>query len=208
MNSQKTKEHDIRHTVDNGNAIAYVNGVAGTLNKADIDTLVAATVGLEEGSVYVETGTYLGCSALAVALHNPKLLVYCHDIWVTDWEDLSADGKPPPTVQDYFYKFYNSVIENNLRQSMIPVRGDSKYTLGIHTEKSIDVAFIDGDHSYLGCLADLNTILPKMKPHSTILSHDCNEGSGCLEAVKVFCQNNQLIFRIIPNSCGMAEIKI
>lgn len=199
---------DIQYTVENGNAIAWVNGVAGTLNKSDIDALIAATTGLGENSIYVETGTYLGCSALAVAMHNPEILIYCHDIWVTDWSDLSVDGMPPPLVQDYFHKFYHSVIENNLRRSMIPIRGDSKYTLGIHLENTIDVAFIDGDHSYLGCLSDLNTILPKMKPHSIILAHDCHEGGGCLEAVKTFCHDNQFSYHIISNSCGMAQIKI
>ena len=98
--------------------------------------------------------------------------MWCHDLWVTDWNELK--GTPPPEVSNYFYEFYNNVKNNKLENRIIPIRGNSAYTLGIHSDNSIDLAFIDGDHSYEGCFADLKAIWPKMKSGSVVLIHDCN----------------------------------
>jgi predicted O-methyltransferase YrrM len=197
---------DVRIVVENGIAYTYVNGVPGTLNYYDTIALLATTQKLTAKDKYVETGSYLGCSALLVALHS-KALVYAHDIWVTDWSEIQG-SQPPPKINDYFLKFYAAVEKNKCQRRIIPIRGDSKYTLHIHQNDSISVAFIDGDHSYLGVLNDLVTILPKMKQQSTILLHDCLEGSKTLEAVLYFCQQFKLTPERIENSHGMLRILI
>ena len=38
----------------------------------------------------------------------------------------------------------------------------------------IDLLFIDGDHSYAACSADLRNYLPKLKPNGLLLFHDFN----------------------------------
>ena len=156
---------------------------------------------LGPGSRYVETGSYLGCSSLIIALHS-NATVWAHDVWVSDWSELK--GGPPPEVKDYLYEFYKNVKENNLENRIIPIRGDSAYTLGIHDDDSIDLAFIDGDHSYEGCLKDIRTIFPKMKKTGVILLHDCTPDSETLRALKDFTDD----YEILPGTCGMARIVV
>lgn len=195
----------INNFVENGIAYTSVNGTRGTLNPYDARALIAHASCLGPDDKYIETGSYLGCSSLLVALHS-NATVWAHDIWVTDWSELK--GCPPPEVQDYFYEFYSSVKKNNLTRRIIPVRGNSVYTLGIHDDNSIDLAFVDGDHSYSGCLEDLKNVLPKMKKTGTILIHDCVPNSEPLAAVNDFARDKGLAFSIIPGTWGMARITL
>jgi predicted O-methyltransferase YrrM len=193
----------IEYTVENGIAFTIVNGTRGTLNKRDSETLIECAKALGPNSRYIETGSYLGCSALLVSMHtDPTTTVWSHDIWVTDWNELK--GEPPPEVSNYFYEFYDMVKKNSMINKIIPIRGNSVYTLGIHDDKSVHLAFIDGDHTYEGCMGDLKAVLPKMAPGSTILVHDAVPGSEPLKAV----ENFGLEFTIVPGSWGMAKILI
>jgi hypothetical protein len=189
---------------ENGCAITIFKGVRGTLNKTDVDTLIKYASALPKNSKYLETGSYLGCSALIVATYSPAI-VYAHDIWVTDWSKLK--GGPPPRVDDYFYKFYSMVLTNNLEQRIIPIRGSSPYTTGIHKDESIDMCFIDGDHSYEGCYSDLQMVYPKVKQGGIFLVHDCYENTDTRKAVYDFTFEHDICFDIINGSCGMIIFK-
>lgn len=195
----------IEHSIENGIAYTFINGTRGTLNHVDALTILDASTRMPDGGVYLETGSYLGCSALIAALHS-TCTVYAHDIWVTDWSELR--GAPPPEVKDYFYEFYATVKSNQMVGRIIPIRGNSAYTVGIHDNFSVDLAFVDGDHSYQGCLDDLNAVFPKMRLISEILIHDCIVESEPLAAVFDFCSKNDLEFNVIPSSWGMAHIKL
>ena len=74
---------------ENGIAFTSVNGVRGILRKADADTLIEHAKNLKPDAKYIETGSYLGCSALLVALHS-NATVWAHDIWVSDWSELKG----------------------------------------------------------------------------------------------------------------------
>jgi predicted O-methyltransferase YrrM len=193
---------ELDFTVENGIAFTIFKGVRGTLNMNDAKALVQHASNLTDGSKYVETGSYLGCSSILIACHS-NATVYAHDIWVSNWDELK--GSPPPEIKDYFYEFYKNVSRNGLQNRIIPIRGNSVYTLGIHEYESIDLAFIDGDHSYEGCLKDLQMVHPRMKKNSTILIHDCYPGSETLRAVHDFTSGN---FEQIPGTCGMVRIKL
>lgn len=195
----------MEHGIHEGVAYTKIKGVHGTLNQYDACALLEHARALPNEGRYIETGSYLGCSALIIALHS-NALVWAHDLWTTDWSELR--GAPPPEVQDYFYVFYSGVKANKLENRIIPIRGKSAYTVGIHDSTSIDLAFVDGDHSYNGCLADLEAIYPKMKPGSTILVHDCVPLSEPLAAVVEFCDEKNLTFFILPGTYGMAKIKL
>jgi hypothetical protein len=135
--------------------------------------------------IYVETGSYLGCSSLFMSQYlSSNVYIYAHDIWVDtldEWKKLKENSSaPPPLKSNYFYEFYNYIKRNSLEKQVIPIRGKSSYTLGIHDENSVDFAFIDGDHSYEGCLADLRVIWPKMKRQIPISSSSSNNNGELL----------------------------
>lgn len=193
---------EIRFEVDeNGIAYTYINGIKGTLNYYDTKTLIHEIV-QKDPSVYVETGSYLGCSSVIAALHS-NALVYAHDLWVQDFDTLDVSSAPPPEVENYFKQFYTNVKSQNLQNRIIPIRGDSKFTLNaVHDDESIDFAFIDGDHSEDGIYGDLITIFPKMKVGGVILCHDCVEGTETYKGLLKFTKD----FESIPNTCGMVKI--
>ena len=127
----------VRTEVVDGTAFTYVNGVRGTLNAEDARVLVERACTLPRGARYAETGSYLGCSALLIALHAPAATVWAHDLWVRDWSELPTASEPPPSSSDYFFKFYGAVRANGLENRVIPVRGESAWTLGIHAAQSV-----------------------------------------------------------------------
>ena len=112
-------------------------------------------------------------------------------MWMEDMTQLPIDGGPPPKVENHLYEFYDNVKKNKLDRVIIPIRGNSSYTIGIHDDSSIDLAFVDGDHSYDGVTKDLEAILPKMKSKSVILCHDCHGENDVTKAVRAFCIKNQ-----------------
>ena len=150
----------------------------------------------EKKFLYAETGSFLGCSSILMAsVLPPESLVYAHDLWVdtSQGETLSEAGLPPKMVDDYFYIFYDNIRKRGLEKTVIPVRGNSSYTVGIHQPESIDFGFIDGDHSYQGALNDLRNIYPLIKPGGILLVHDVIQTlsyqNSVAEAVFEFCKN-------------------
>ena len=186
---------DVKHDVIDGIAYTWVNDVKGTLREMDYQILKNLAMSIPRNGIYVETGSYLGCSALTVALNSRAgVRVYAHDIWVQDMSELHTDGAPPPKEDDYFYKFYKGVKDNKLTDTIIPIRGDSVWSLGIHDDDSIDAAFIDGDHSYEGALGDLQAVWPKLKNGATVVIHDTNM-EPVMKALKEFATEKELDLR-------------
>lgn len=73
-----------------------------------------------------------------------------------------------------------------------------------------DILFIDGDHSYEGCKADITMWSPYMQPGSIIFFHDCDITSpGVVQAATEFALsiNRELI--VSPEQrCSMARIEL
>ena len=51
------------------------------------------------------------------------------------------------------------------------------------TGGKIDLAFIDGDHSYNGCLNDFKAVYPLLSPTGIVVFHDTQRIEGCREFV-------------------------
>lgn len=186
----------INFEVDDGMTFTVINGkIKGLLNVNDTKVLMEHFKNLNEKSKYVETGSYLGCSAILAALNSNNVsIIYCHDLW------------PENTTDDYFHVFYRNVSELNLEKTIIPIRGNTHYTLGIHEDKSIDLAFIDGDYSYDGCYKNLEKIFPKMKDDGIILCHNYIDGSDVSRAVTDF--SNIKGFKHLDGFVGSSIMKI
>lgn len=194
--------------VVDGIAFTFVNGVKGLLNQNDAAVIRKHALELPVNGKYVETGTYLGCSALLVALHS-KATVWAHDIWAEQWENnKDASEKECIKTDNFFYEFYKGVKKNNLQNRVIPIRGDSAYTVGIHDPESIDLAFIDGDHTYEGALKDFRNVYPLMKKGGIILAHDCQPNSPPRAAITKFASENNLTFEVYPYTTGLARIVV
>ena len=152
-----------------------------------------------EGGVYVETGSYKGLSATIVSEamgENSK--IYCHDLWVDekDWDKVLKGSTPPPKTSNIFQTFKDNMKKNNFDDRVIPMRGDSKETLHQHKDNSVDLCFIDGDHSVEGCYSDISILYDKLKHGGVMLGHDCETGSEVEKAVKKFCNENGIEYSV------------
>lgn len=179
---------------EKGYSFARFMGVRGYLNKHDCDQLIAHAKALPENAHYAETGTFLGCSAHIIA-HYSSATVWAHDIWSID-----EDENPSEFPSECFFKFYESIKQNRFENRIIPIAGNSLKTIKIHDDESLDLAFVDGDHSYDGALGDFRNVFPKMKNGAVILAHDYSPGSECFRAMTDFAREKNHLFQVLPGT--------
>jgi predicted O-methyltransferase YrrM len=199
-------EDGIEYEVKDGIALTKINGVTALLNFGDVQVLKHHAKNLGPNAKYVETGSYLGGSTMIISKFSAATL-WAHDIWLEPHPDLKDAGPAGPN-EHMFYRFYDVVKSNNLQNRVIPIRGDSAYTLGIHDPESIDLAFVDGDHTYEGALKDFRMIYPRMKKGGIILAHDCVPASPALHAIETFATENGLRIELFPHTTGLARVII
>jgi predicted O-methyltransferase YrrM len=58
--------------------------------------------------------------------------------------------------------------------------------------ENIDLLFVDGDHSYQGCLNDLLQWYPKVVPGGHVVLHDCYFGNAVQDAVLAFAAEHEV----------------
>lgn len=81
----------------------------------------------------------------------------------------------------------------------------------VKLDKKVDVIFIDGDHSYEGCKADIDNWYPQMAESGVMLFHDCDESSpGVVKAVEEFVEKNKFkdVYYHPEQRCSMARIRL
>ena len=66
--------------------------------------------------------------------------------------------------------FYNSTIKEKYGDRLIPIQGNS--SLVVDQIPSVDLVFIDGDHSYNGCSADIRAYRHKVNKNGLLSGHD------------------------------------
>lgn len=155
----------------------------GAFSTLDMAVLVPEVEKLKPGQVYLEIGVDKGKS-LSVARMVAKEGV---EVW-------GVDLREDPKVEGTSF-----------------IRGDSKDVAKLNWEKKIDVLFIDGDHSYEGCKADIDSWYPHMAEHGVMLFHDCDETSpGVVRAVHEFVDSHPItdFFESPEQRCSMARIRL
>jgi hypothetical protein len=149
--------------------------VKGALNYNDALTLkaVAENLCIPSGRLrYAEIGSYLGLSATIIANACENSIIYAHDIFPTRAEELPDESHPPWNSDNMLVNFWEGVKRNKLEGRIIPMRGRSEETVEIHDDGSLDMVFVDGDHSYEGALADFRRMWKKLRMGGVMVAHD------------------------------------
>lgn len=123
----------------------------------------------------LEIGSYIGASACcfgAALKDTGSGKVICIDTWNND---AMTEGN-----RDTWQKFQCNTA--SYKEQIVPVRG---FSIDVVAEvaacvKSLDLLFIDGDHSYEGVKADWEAYKHFLRPSSIVVFHD----SGWAEGVK------------------------
>ncbi len=121
-----------------------------------------------EGKVICEIGSFLGVSTEAFALFGP-LKIYAIDIWGMDenYKDLYANRKEGWADTESIFR------ERMKKYPNIEIIKDfSLNAVKNFDDESLDMVYIDGDHSYEAVKEDITAWLPKVKREGYICGHD------------------------------------
>jgi predicted O-methyltransferase YrrM len=130
---------------------------------------------LKRGDSIVEIGSYVGASScfLAAAASDRGSKVYCVDTWKND--GMTEGPKDTYSAFRANTKRYHEVI--------VPLRMKSEEAES-EFRASVDLLFLDGDHSYEAVSADLRAWLPKMKAYAWLVLHDSGWAEGVQRAIR------------------------
>lgn len=119
----------------------------------------------------VEIGTFRGASALVMAANAPKATVYTLDLP----SDTESPCLPRNRIDDEVIAERRDTILFEGRPEaarIVPMWGDSATFDFDAVGHDIDLAFIDGSHSYEYVRNDTEKILSRLRPGAVVLWHD------------------------------------
>ena len=138
-----------------------------------------------------EIGVFHGRMSAAL-LSRKDLSLVMVDSWAGEGADYIGEGDFHAKLsQDQQDSCYKTTLQNVAfaggRATII--RKPSLQAAAYIEDNSLDFVFIDADHSYEGCKADIQAWLPKLKPGGLLSGHDYDhpELPGVKQAVDEFC---------------------
>jgi uncharacterized Rossmann fold enzyme len=129
----------------------------------------------KENPVGAEIGVFAGELSRRL-LTREDLTLYLVDSWTAQHKpQYAASGDFHATLtqeqQERYYRITHQMIYFAGPRAKI-LRKDSSDAAKEIPDKSLDFVFIDADHSYEGCKADIEAWAPKIKPGGFISGHD------------------------------------
>ena len=129
-------------------------------NRAKLAELIVA----HNIKTVVEVGSFLGLSAVWFAQRVEH--VYCVDTWFEgatyeSENNLLGTLRRWDLPRDFFPLYRDNVLRSGLWHKITPVKGHARYVGG--EVPVCDLAYIDGDHSYIGCKSDIEVYHDKAR---------------------------------------------
>lgn len=138
--------------------------------------------------IYVEVGVWKGhsLSFLAQELKPRKgeVEIYGVDLFEETYKWDNSDQQDLRKQVPYIYDIYNRVLEAaEVRDDIIDLKGLSWEMADKFEDGSVDMVFIDADHSYESVAKDISAWLPKIRKGGIISGHDYDNPCGVKQAV-------------------------
>jgi predicted O-methyltransferase YrrM len=112
----------------------------------------------------VELGSFAGVSSELFAIHCETL--YCIDRWEPYWEIKQTERMQTAEQRfDNMTKNYTNIVK---------MKSDSLDAVKNFEDESIDLIYIDSDHSSAQVDKEIRAWMPKVKPTGLIAGHDIN----------------------------------
>lgn len=162
---------------------------------------------LGDNPVGVEVGVFAGQLSM-ILLQKPDLKLYMVDSWAISEPDSdyakSGDFHSSLTqAQQDEYCEYTKSITSQFGERANVIRKTSIKAAKDIPDHSLDFVFIDADHSYNGCKADIQAWLPKVKKGGLLSGHDYENTSypcfGVEKAVDEFAAAHGYIVELGDN---------
>lgn len=144
-----------------------------------------------------EIGVYEGGNFLQMIAHNPKLAVAV-DSWIDDHVSSRNESHLSQEVLDKQYLDFKQLMSDKPFVQII--RDYSTNAAEYFPDNYFDFVYIDADHTYEACYADIVTWYPKVKPGKFLVGHDYKRGLGVVDAVNKFVKDNNLKLIFLPHS--------
>lgn len=150
------------------------------LNTWDLYHLFYCAKRIPTGGTYLEIGSFMGGSLLCAyeATRGSDKHTSVNFIAIE------------PAVTEQLLR--NTEIISHLRF----IKSKSDIAKNQIENNSIDLLFIDGDHSYEQCKRDIQNYWPKLKKDGVLLGHDYHKKFGVMQAVnEIFTQERVVLFK-------------
>jgi len=131
-----------------------------------------------EYPLVAEIGVNRAYNAKELLRLHPGMWIALVDMWSRD----TYKGKGVESVRPKYLEIYTGDPEANFKTASDNVKqyegryrffkGDSVQTADMFPDAHFDLVFIDADHGYEGCKADLMAWMPKVKPGGWLCGHD------------------------------------
>lgn len=127
-------------------------------------------------AVFVEIGSFLGKSTAYMAQEIKRRLkpvtFYAVDPWKATGGSRGVVSEVERAGGDLFPEWQRNMSRCGVIDYVTPLQMPSVEAAGRFQDGTVDFVFVDGDHSYEGCLADIKAWLPKLKPGGVMAGHD------------------------------------
>lgn len=129
---------------------------------------------VEVGSAYGRSAIFLASVLLELG-HGTQSEIYMVDAWGGGWFSECL-----PSLATFATPRELELLR--------PIRATSNKARAMFWAHELDMVFIDGDHSRIGCASDLETWFPAVKMAGIFAGHDYDPGAhpGVVEAVDAF----------------------
>lgn len=143
--------------------------------------------------VGVEIGVKRGENIKKVLQACPNFHFYAVDCWDPKLQYINW-AKGAQSVNEKFFNKLNRTYPDRITK----LKGYSAEMSKMIGDNSVDLIFVDGDHSFEGCTADIELWYPKLKLGGFIAGHDY--GHERFPGVK------QAVDKIFPNAAILSDM--
>lgn len=133
--------------------------------------------------------------------HKP-MLALAVDIWK---DDIPAHNDVGYTQKELDKQYEDFILWSSKFSFVKTTRDYSTEAAKRYPDEYFDFVYLDGDHTYEGCLADIKAWYPKVKKGKFLVGDDYRQRTnklgvkfGVVEAVNKFCGDNKLCFSVFP----------
>jgi hypothetical protein len=164
---------------------------------------------LPKNMVIAELGVFKGEFAKEIYTRtNPKHL-YLVDIWEGEFGSGDKDGNNHTVIKDMKAVFENLCDEYKNKSNVSVVRQNTINFLTSQLDNSLDMVYVDADHSYESVTNDLCLSFSKLKNGGVLAGHDYIIGTQIAAAVNNFCtQYRQQIIALTKDGCPSFVIQV
>lgn len=156
---------------------------------ADRVQLLARAIEHEAAAHVLELGVWKGTTAQALLGACPKIETY----WMLDpWRTLEGWNKPFNVDPEEFEEVYQAALDATefARDKRRILRGTTTEMVDQIPDQSLDLIYVDGDHTLKGIAIDLIAIWPKLRDGGLLIGDDFTptiwQHSGAYEPSLVF----------------------